>query len=332
MTRSTSPWHIFLTISLLTLFFVTPLARAADGDDTERAKRHFNLGVSFYKDGDLDAALAEFDKAYETRQDFRVLYNIGQVQTERHDNAAAVKVLREYLRGGGNAIDAERRAAVEKTVKELSLRVGSVTVIANVTGAEVLVDGVSVALVPLVEPLAINAGVREIGVRKGTQLAPSRRITVAGGDTVRLEFFLETTPGSEQPLRVATERTQLIESAAARTSSPTRTSMWVAYGVAAAFGAGTATFALLARTANKDLDATLNQFPGNPDRIDHDRTRLKRWSALSDGFAAATLVTAGIGTYFLVSDHSSEPATEKRQSANLTVLPSGAVVSWFGSF
>ena len=341
MTAPFRIWPAAVLASMLATSLAQPGAFAADGDDAasalEQAKQHFARGVAFYKDGDLDAALAEFDKAYETRADYRVLYNIGQVQAERHDNAAAMKVLRQYLTDGGSAIDNERRTAVEQTLRDMSKRVGSVSVTANVADAEVLVDGVSVAVLPLVEPLSVNAGIREITVRKAGQTATPRRITIAGGDTLRLELRLEPDTGREALAPVTampgTPAPAPASPAAAPSAIPTRPRVWIAYGAAVALGAGATTFALLARSANKDLDADLGQFPGDRAKTDHDRTRLKTWAGMTDGFAAAALIAAGLGTYFLLSGQpGGESAASSSRSAQLSLLPSGAALSLSGSF
>ena len=289
--------------------------------ETEQAKQHFLRGVSSYKDGDFDAALAEFEKAYEARADYRVLYNIGQVQAERHDNVAAMRALKRYLNDGGVEIDNQRRAAVEQTLQEMSQRVGSLVVTANAAGAEVLVDGVSAATLPMAEPLAVNAGVHQLTVRKDGNTAPLRRITVTGGDTVRLDFQLEPAAVRE-PTRAATA------------ASPNRSRTLIAYGAAVVLGVGAGTFGLLAQRANKDLDADLAEFPGNRGRIDSDRTHLTRWAGLTDGFAAGALIAAGVGTYFLLTAPSTGE-TESRARApspQLSLLPSGAAVSLSGWF
>ena len=42
------------------------------------ARERFQRGVDLYKEGSFDAALAEFNKAYELAPNFRVLYNMAQ--------------------------------------------------------------------------------------------------------------------------------------------------------------------------------------------------------------------------------------------------------------
>jgi len=303
------------------------------GSANEQAKQHFARGVSSYKGGDLEAALAEFNKAYETRADYRVLYNIGQVQAERHDNAAALKALRQYLADGGSNIDAPRRAAVDQTLADLAQRVGTVMVTADGEGGEVLVDGVSAAKLPLGEPLTINAGVREITVRSGAQLAAPRRINVAGGDALRLAFQVGARP-AESPLLPYGDGDST-KAAGPPGGSSIKPRVWIAYATAAALAASATTFAILARRADQDLDTDLGQFPGNRTTIDHDRSRLKTWAGLTDGFAAAAVLAAGVGTYYLLSGPSAgESRRPLAPSAQVSLLPfsSGATFSLTSTF
>ncbi|HEX2657673.1 MAG TPA: hypothetical protein VHU40_05355 [Polyangia bacterium] len=302
-----------------------PAAPQADVGDplAEQAKQHFQRGVTSYKDGDLDAALAEFNKAYETRPDYRVLYNIGQVQAERHDNATAITVLRQYLKDGDAQLDTERRASVEQTLRDLAKRVGAVTINVNVPDAEVLIDGTSVATMPLAAPLVVNAGVREITVRKGGETAPARRVTVAGGDSLQLDFRLGGGPGPALAAPVAAP------------VRPIPTRVWIAYGAAAALGATAGTFALLTRRADQNLDADLAHYPGDRAQIDGQRTALKWRAGLTDGFAAAAVIAAGVGTYFLLAGPSgSESASGQGRSTQVSLAPSpsGAALSVSGAF
>lgn len=323
MTRLFRAWLVAALASILALAIVPPPAVAADaGNVAETAKQHFLSGVTFYKDGDLDAALAEFTRAYETRPDYRVLYNIGQVQAERRDHAAATKALRKYLKEGDRDLDSGRRAAVEQTLAEMAKRVGSLIVTANVASGDVLIDGVSVAVLPLEEPLILNAGVHAITVQKDAVTAPARRLTVTGGEALRLDFRLES-DASREPAAPS-----LVPSAI----SPRRTQAWIAYGAAVVLGASAATFAILARNADRVLDADLGRFPGDRAQIDYDRNRLRTWAGLTDGFAAATLIAAGVGTYFLVSSQSGSEPAPLRRPAQVALLPSGVALSLSGSF
>jgi len=325
---SMSFWRIspaVVLVSTLALSTVGPKALAAEpaDDAVEQARRHFTLGVTFYKDGDLDAALAEFNKAYETRSDYRVLYNLGQVQAEKHDFAAAMKALRRYLKDGGREIDEQRRIAVDQALRDMSKRVAAITVTANEDGAEVLVDGVAVALTPMTEAMAVNAGIREITVRKAGETATAQRLTLAGGDAVRLDFALGGGGAAGRSM----------EPLAQTMAAPRRTRVWIAYGAAAALAAGAVTFGLLVRRAQDDLDADLGRFPGDRTQIAEDRDRLKLRAGLTDGFAGAAVIAAALGTYFLFSAPAGrESAPSSAPAAQVSLLPSGAALSLSGSF
>src|SRR5688572_22988168 len=79
---------------------VSPQATAAE---------HFERGIELYQEGSLDAALVEFERAYESVPDYRVLYNLAQVQTQRGEYVEAIVLFERYLREGGAGIDTERR-------------------------------------------------------------------------------------------------------------------------------------------------------------------------------------------------------------------------------
>src|SRR5512145_1254691 len=50
------------------------------GSAVEEASQRFQRAVKLYRERSFDAALAEFNRAYELSPDYRVLYNLGQVQ------------------------------------------------------------------------------------------------------------------------------------------------------------------------------------------------------------------------------------------------------------
>src|SRR5438045_3990018 len=53
------------------------------------ARRHYELGLDLYQDGDPEAAFVEFHRAYALVPNYRVLYNLGRIAQEKHDWAMA---------------------------------------------------------------------------------------------------------------------------------------------------------------------------------------------------------------------------------------------------
>src|SRR5882724_8259113 len=165
-----------------------------EGGELDEARTRFQRGVDLYKEGSYDAALAEFTKAYELAPNYRVLFNLAQVQSERHDYVAAVRFFEKYLSQGGADIPAERRDQVAKELSALRGRVTQLTVGVDVEGAELLVDGVSVGKLPMTEPALVSAGVRQIQVRKTGYESAARTETIAGGEAVHFDFKLTPLP------------------------------------------------------------------------------------------------------------------------------------------
>jgi len=311
-------------------------AAAATDDAVSRAKEHFFRGVSFYKSGSLDAALAEFEKAYEIRPDYRLLYNIGQVHAERHDDCAALKALTAYLAEGGAEIPPERKAAVEEALAAHRGRVASVVVTSDSDRGDVLVDGVVADTLPLKGPVNVNAGIREISLRLNGRTSLPRRLTLAGGDKVEVNLSLDRPllpvalePGAEPRSN---------ESA----SVPRRA--WAAFAAAGLFAGGAVTLGILAHRAKTDFDRDLNAYPGDRSRIDDDRRRLRWLAGFTDGAAAAAVLSLGIGCYWALSrgdeTEASRPASVSaarttgahKASAQTNVVFAGNALAVVGQF
>src|SRR4051794_1962396 len=74
----------------------SPPSKAAQ---TEAFSR-FNKGKELFSEGDLQAALIEFRRAYELAPNYVVLYNIGNVYYQLQDYPNALTYLERYLQEG----------------------------------------------------------------------------------------------------------------------------------------------------------------------------------------------------------------------------------------
>src|SRR5262245_57300010 len=131
-----------LGIVVATLF--VPATLFADGSGSsvewgiEDARERFRRGVDFYREGSYDAALAEFSKAYEIAPDYRVLYNLAQVQSERRDYAAALRLVDDYVKRGQGEIGEERLEQVRNWRPQLKIRVAALWEHCQLDGVELL--------------------------------------------------------------------------------------------------------------------------------------------------------------------------------------------------
>src|SRR5688572_14266730 len=100
----------------------------------EQARQHYAHGIAAYEEGDFAHALVEFQRAQAIAPDYRVLYNIGQVNLQLRKYAQGRAALRAYLAEGGTRVPAERQEAVKRDIDATEIKVARVSV--KVAGPE----------------------------------------------------------------------------------------------------------------------------------------------------------------------------------------------------
>jgi len=285
---------ILQALVLIVVSLVSCVASAqSDSAESRRgveaeARVHFERGVELYREGSYDAALAEFERTNQLAPNYRILYNLAQVQAERHEYIEAVKLLNQYTQAGGSQISAERKQAVAQDLEKLHQRISALTVEVSVPGAEVFVNDVSVGRSPLPEPVQVNVGTCKIRAEKPGFIARTQTIVVAGADQPRVSFTLVAEPRIASTARTTTIKTNDMMP------------FWISAGAAVALGGATGVFGGLALNANHDLDQKLNSFPTQSQELDSARRKVRTMAALTDGFGAGAIVAAGAAVYFLI--------------------------------
>lgn len=297
---------IGLLVSLLmslALLAQPPLASAEGGTAEDVGLVHFQRGVDLYREGSYDGALVEFERFLELTGNYKILYNIAQVQVQRHEYVEAVARFEEYLRRGAAAIPAERRQSVKDDIKDLSYRIAKLDVDLNVDGAQLFIDGRLYGTSPFVDPLQVNVGTLRLRIEKVGYSALDRTVSVVGGERTRviLKLVEEPAGGENAPSVVAVP---------VGASAPRRnyTPFWVGLSTTVALAAATTTFGILSLSARSLLDERLGSQPGDSKRIESARDKLRLRAMLTDGFGIATLLAAGTTVYFLLDAAEERPA------------------------
>lgn len=303
----------------------------------DEAGKRFQNGVSLYRDGSFDAALAEFSRAYELQPDYRVLYNIGQVQAERSDYVAAVTVFRRYLEEGASDIPRQRRSDVESEIARLEGRVATLQIEANVPGAEIWVDGMSQGKLPR-EKVLVNAGIRRIAIKKVGFKPAEETLTLTGGETRKLKVSLEAETASEAaaPPPRSSSASTVAAIDALPSSEPEATStnvgFWVSLAVTGIATGGTVAFAVLTKKANDDYDKELQTFPGSASRLSDARDTLKRDALITDICGGVAVLGLGTTIFFAAVGGSKRTHTAKSGDLSLHTGPSGLGWQVYGKF
>lgn len=261
---------------------------------TEALKR-FNRGVELSKEGDARSALIEFRRAYELMPNYRVLYNIGQMQYELQDYAAALQSFEEYLKQGGKEIQKKRKTEVDKEIDKLRNRVASATITVNVAGAEVRIDETSIGKAPLEKPLLLNPGKRKISASASGWKPSSKTLELASGDTVQVELKLEEEKAPEPPSPPPPPPPP----------PPSRTH-WIAWGVTGALGLSAGVTGYLALRASSRLEEQQGQLPVARSELDRTHSQLRTFSLATDILGGATLAAGAVATYLTLRRPTSE--------------------------
>jgi tetratricopeptide (TPR) repeat protein len=298
---------------------------------TSEARERFQRGVALYREGSFDAALAEFRRAYEIAPNYRILYNLAQVQVERHDSVAALTLFGQYLQQGGTEIEAERRAQVERDMQSLRGRVADLSIESNVAGAQLTIDGVESGTLPLAGPIQVNSGVRQIAIAKPGFQSISRSVTIAGAQPLKQTFTL-------QPLDARTaEAIAAPASAENKTSKQSHglpTPFWISAIATGVFTGAAVTFGVVSLNKNQKLDDQLNHYPTDPQAIDDARSSLKTSAVLTDVFTGAAIVGAAATVYFALtgSGSSSEAPAKAAHKERLQLGANGSQLLLSGRF
>jgi hypothetical protein len=265
------------------------------------AAERFERGTRLFEDGDYQLALLEFERAYESTLDYRVLYNIGQVRIQLGRYAGATTALTQYLREGTDGIVPERRATIAADLKMLAERTAQLLVTTNVEGAEVLIDDIAVAQSPMVTGLLVDAGEHRLTVRKPGYLSRTIPVALTGHDqqTVNVPLTAETTVATKERT-VIVERLPPLNPAEKPPVSPRTTYLWAGWiGTSLLTGSAIAS-GLIGHAAYDDRERALGRRTSDSE-LNRLEIRANRWFLTADILGALALVTAGTTLYFTLT-------------------------------
>lgn len=272
---------------------------SAEPTDVEQARLHFTQGTKLYKDGDFDAALVQFERAYDVKPNYKVLYNIGQAYFQLRQYVEARDAMERYVREGGNQIDTERLTQVNKDIADLQKRIARVKVSVNVEGASVLVDGKKQGVTPLPGPIDVSEGQRTVSIEAPNRGVLQRLVRVAGGDEQSLTLNFDDSPSSAAP-----GKSQPTEAK----SGGLGAGFWATAIGAVVLGAGAGVTGALALSAQSDNKDQQKAVPGNAKELDDTSSRAKTFALTTDILGGAAIVCAGVATVIWVTTPSSHSA------------------------
>jgi hypothetical protein len=300
----------------------------ADPQAKAQAQGLLNEGWTLYEKGDYAGALEKFNAAYAAYPSPKLMFNIGQANRDLSRPVEAMEAFEKFLASDTDA-SPETIATARKAVAELQEKLGRIRIDCATAGAEVNVDGKSVGLAPLRDPIWATPGRHLIAASHPNATPVLENVDVIAGSvgTVTLRFrppaipvaAAQPVPQPEVALSPAPPRLDLgaspepsaanVDLGASPTPSPARKGWWlgrkwtwVAAGSTALLAAGAITAGLAMQSRFDSLDKSCGDSSGkisgcSQSEIDSVSSRQITSNVLW-GLAAAGAVTTGVLFYF----------------------------------
>jgi hypothetical protein len=239
----------------------------SDAQAKAQAQGLLTEGSGLYERGDYAGALEKFNAAYAAFPSPKLMFNIGQANRDLGRPVEALQAYEKFLAG---ALDAspETTADARKSLAELRGKLGRIRIDCKAVDAEVSVDGKSVGLAPLPEPIWATPGRHQVTANHQRAALAIENVQVTAGtvQTVMLELHPPAAPVVQAkppvvaiPLAAApipsTDSVANLTSSAAvpgATSSdqPIFNRWWFWTGIGGVVAAGSVTAFLLARRSS----------------------------------------------------------------------------------
>jgi hypothetical protein len=281
---------------------------AADDPQRRRASAHFERGVQLFRDGAYRAALIEFERAYATVPDFRLLYNQAQMRMLLHDYLGAKRDYERYLVDGAEKVPEERREIVERELAVLRERVGSIVISASRDGVKVYVDDVLIGETPIAATVPLNVGRHSIRAEAADGSTATQTLDLAAGELH--EVKLELAAPAVGPVVVSGVSEERKRQRKRRVAFATA----AGGGVLAITALGTG---LASLGAQNDLEKAIAAVPGNAIQVESARDKSRALSITTDvlGGLAALSVAASVAMWVVLAR---EPEPDDDKDARAT--------------
>lgn len=150
------------------------------------ARERFQRGVALSQEHNYNAAMVEFQRAFELTRNAAVLFNISATHELTGHYVEALDAMLDYERLAPRDQVTQRRAEVDATLARLRSRIGTVVIRFEADGLDVRVDNLQRPVGEARTGLRVAAGRHRIALAAPHFSPREEEIDVAGGSTVVL--------------------------------------------------------------------------------------------------------------------------------------------------
>jgi hypothetical protein len=266
-----------------------------NAQDRTKAQALLGEGAAFYERGNYLGALERFDSAYAAYPSSKILFNIGQTNRLLGRSLEAREAYQRFLDEATSASRDDRTDA-QSWLENLQSTLGQVTVLSQIDGADITIDGKSIGKSPMVRPVWVTPGRHQVtGIKSGDcPMVDYADVAAGGSATAELRPL-------HGPLNTDAPRIDLSHGAGTEPESRGwwlgRKWTWVAAGSTVALTGAGAIVGLSMKSRFNDLKASCGQ--GSADQLgcsqnDIDSLNTRKMTAnVLWGLAGAAAVTTG---------------------------------------
>jgi hypothetical protein len=180
---------MFATSLVLLAFVAQTSPLTADPQAKAQAQELLGQGTKLYAQGDVAGALEKFDAAYAAYASPKLMFNIGQCNRDLSRPVEALEAFEKFLAGAPDA-SPDMIADARRSVAQLQKKLGRIQIDCETAGADVSVDGKSVGLAPLPDPIWATPGRHQVTAKHASAAPAIEDVDVTAGSvsavTVRL--------------------------------------------------------------------------------------------------------------------------------------------------
>jgi hypothetical protein len=241
-------------------------AAAADVPISEKARAHFNAGVSLVQDPDgarYEEAYSEFRAAYADSPSWKILGNLGITAMKLERDGEAIEAFKKYLAQGAGSLEADEKAQVQRDLDTLTaglvtLELSSLPAGASVIDERIPVQGNAIknGYGPLADKLTIGVhpGQHRITAHLDGYQDQVWTVDARSGSSHQHQFGLKEVADSAASLPTGAG-----PSAAARvpmkSARPIPTSVYIGLAATGALAVGTGIVGALSLSKHSDFDS-----------------------------------------------------------------------------
>jgi hypothetical protein len=280
-----------------------------DPQSKAKAQGLLTEASGLYEKGDYAGALEKFNAAYAAYPSPKLMFNIGQANRDLSRPVEALEAFEKFLSGSLDA-SPETTADARKSLAELRDKLGQIRIDCETAGAGVSIDGKTVGLTPLPDPIWATPGRHQVTAKHAGAAPAIEDVDVTAGSvsTVTMRMLPLTVPVAVAPAPTPDAAPNLDLHAAPPTSGASqgwwlgKKWTWVAGGSTVLLAAGAAAAGLSMQSKFNSLNNSCgiaSRKTSGCSQSDIDSVSSRQTSAnVFWGLAGAAAVTTGVLFYF----------------------------------